>query len=125
MSMNSEVDKLNQEKAALQKMVDTAKSIRRLSTNRDFKKLIEEGYFITAASDYAFAAGDLTNPKEDRETTAEMSRAPGHLKRWLSIQLRQADQAENRISQINEEIAEYENTSAETLIDGEYTEAED
>lgn len=107
MAKNSELTKsLLAEKARHLKTIELYKYYERLSSNRDFNKLIVEHFFGQYAADMAYAAGDLSLPSEDRGTTSEISRAPGHLRRWFNILKLEYGQALNRIESIEEDLAE-------------------
>lgn len=86
--------------AQIEALVETRARIQRLSQNLDFKELINKRYLIEEAAAFASSAGDPAMTKDQREEALTMALAPGHLKRWLSVQVTMANTAEDQLPQM-------------------------
>lgn len=110
-------NQLNQVEA----LVETRNRIQRLTQNSDFKELINKRYIIEEAATFAAAAGDPAMTKDQREEAMDMAMAPGHLKRWLSVQISMANTAEDQVAQLKHARDVLRGISDEQFERGEYT----
>ncbi len=76
----------------------------RLSENKDFKKLILDGFCLTEAARYAQESGDPSLTPAQRADAMNMAQASGHLKRFLSITIVMGNTAARNISQSEDQI---------------------
>lgn len=90
-------------------------AVKRLSANRDFKLLIEQGYMIDAALRYLAhssaisVSGSPNVPNEERRAMfTEMARAPQHLRNYLEGMLREGLAAEEGAEQLELDLEEAE-----------------
>ena len=84
----------------IEALVETRARIQRMSQNSDFKELINKRYLVEEAAAFAASAGDPAMTKDQREEALSMALAPGHLKRWLSVQVTMANTAEDQLPQL-------------------------
>lgn len=78
----------------------------KLSTNREFRKLIIEGFIETETNRLMVCAGDVRFKKEDREQMMGQALAGGHLKRYLNYIQMLGDNAERSIPEAEQTLAE-------------------
>ena len=95
-ALNQVENQINQ----IEALVETRARIQRLTNNSDFKELINKRYFVEEAAAFAASAGDPALTKEQREEALTMALAPGHLKRWLSVQITMANTAEDQLPEL-------------------------
>lgn len=95
----------------LENQIDQAKEVMkyrdmalRLNNNRDFKKLILEGFCRDECARYAQMSADPALSKEDRENAMHMAQAAGHIRRFLSVTCQMGKQAENQLADIEAEL---------------------
>ena len=84
----------------IEALVETRARIQRLTQNSDFKELINKRYLVEEAAAFAASAGDPALTKDQRDEALTMALAPGHLKRWLSVQITMANTAEDQLPQL-------------------------
>lgn len=84
----------------IENLVESRNRIQRLTQNSDFKELINKRYLVEEAAAFAASAGDPALTKDQREEALTMALAPGHLKRWLSVQITMANTAEDQLPQL-------------------------
>ena len=78
----------------------------KLSTNREFRKLIIEGFIQTETNRLMVCAGDVRFKKEDRDQMMESALAGGHLKRYLNYIQMVGDNAERSIPEAEQTLAQ-------------------
>ena len=79
----------------------------RLAENPLFRELILEGFCRDEMARLAAVSGDpAISTQAERDIAADMSRAGGHLKRFLNTMIRQANTAVNDIPEIEAALAE-------------------
>lgn len=81
----SEVKKLEQHLAEQKTLKDRADAVNRLYSNRDFKKIILEGFCRDEAARFIAQSTDPAMPEEARKDALFMAKAPGGLLRFLSV----------------------------------------
>lgn len=94
------LNQLENQISQIEALVETRARIQRLMTNSDFKELINKRYLIEEAAAFAASAGDPALTKDQREEALTMALAPGHLKRWLSVQITMANTAEDQLLEL-------------------------
>lgn len=100
MSRQYAIESVQNQIAQMEAMIETRNRIQRLVQNSDFKELINKRYIVDEAASFAGAAGDSNLNREQREDAMEMARAPGHLKRWFTVQIAMANKAEDDLKQV-------------------------
>ena len=100
----SEVNQLQKQLDDYKKLSERRKQALRLSENKDFKKLVLEGFCVTDAASYVSASADPQLTPAQRQDALNIAQAAGHLKRFLSIQMQMGAHAEREIAQIEEAI---------------------
>lgn len=78
----------------------------RLYDNRDFRKLVMEGFCRDEAARYVQASGDPALSGEQRMDALNMAQASGHLLRFMSICVQMAAVAERDLPEIEGALAE-------------------
>jgi hypothetical protein len=122
----NQVEALEQQLLGLKNYAERGEMARRLAQNPDFKKLILEDFCVTECARYAQQSGDPALGVEERQDALALAQAAGHLKRFLSIQIRLADQAANEIVNVNEAIEEARlEEEAPAAVDADYAEDAD
>ena len=94
------LNQLENQITQIEALVETRARIQRLTQNSDFKELINKRYLVEEAAAFAASAGDPALTKDQREEAMTMALAPGHLKRWLSVQITMANTAEDQLPQL-------------------------
>ena len=74
-------------------------AILRLNSNPDFRLVIEQGYMLHEAARYVQASGDPSLTAVQRQDALNMAQASGHLKRFLSVNIQKANEADSSIAQ--------------------------
>lgn len=90
----------------LKAFADTAEAHDRLCRNKDFKKIILDGFMVSDCSRYVQESGDPLLSAENRADALALAQAAGHLKRYLQIQRTMALRAASDIQAIDEAIQE-------------------
>lgn len=78
----------------------------RLLDNLDFREVIINRFSTQEAARYVQESCDPALTDAMRADALAIAQAPGHLKRWINIQLVMANQYQNQIPQLEEAIAE-------------------
>ena len=94
------LNQLENQITQIEALVETRARIQRLTQNSDFKELINKRYLVEEAAAFVASAGDPALTKDQREEAMTMALAPGHLKRWLSVQITMANTAEDQLPQL-------------------------
>lgn len=76
---------LEQQLKGNQTLVEVRDMALKLSENREFRKLILEGFCLTESARYAHESADPHMSAEQRADALAMAQAGGHLKRFLSM----------------------------------------
>ena len=116
----SQVEGLENQLKDAKDQVERGKIAFRLASNRDFRKLIMEGFCKEDAARFAAQAGDPALDPQQRSDAMNMAMAGGHLKRFLQAQIQMGATAERELNDLELELedarAEAE-TPAETTSD--------
>lgn len=108
--VTAKLQELEAFKASCKKTAEFGDAIIRLQNNPDFKKVINEGFMLYEAARYAQESGDPALTPTQRQDALNMAQASGHLKRFLSISVVMANEADNSLRGAE---AEIENLRAE------------
>lgn len=100
----SEVNQLQKQLEDSKKLIERRRQAIRLSENKDFKKLILDGFCVTDAASYVSASADPQLTAEQRADALNIAQAAGHLKRFLSVITQMGAVAERDVGQIEEAI---------------------
>ena len=88
-------------------------AVMRLYKNPDFQLVIQEGFFLHEAARYAQASGDPALNAVQRQDALNIAQASGHLKRFLSVLIQKANQADYDLKQGEATIDEMRSEGAE------------
>lgn len=99
-------ENIEQQIAELQELVERKDLALKLEKNRDFKKLILDGFCETECARFARNSGDPSISPENRADSLAMAQAAGHLRRYLSLCVMQGFRAEDEIRQAKEALEE-------------------
>ena len=100
----SEVNQLQKQLDDSKKLIERRRQAIRLSENKDFKKLILEGFCVSDAASYVSASADPQLTLEQRADALNIAQAGGHLKRFLSVITQMGAVAERDIANIEDAI---------------------
>lgn len=95
MSIQEDIAQLQQNIPLLDEAIERKKLAESLLTNRAFKRLILDEYFVTEAARLVQMSGDIRLSQLDREHALAMAQATGHLKRYLSSIVQMGNVAQN------------------------------
>lgn len=102
----TQLEQLEQELANSKDLIATRQAALRLYQNRDFKKIILEGFCLKDAARFVQVSQDPAVSKPEQEDALRMAQASGHLKRFLSMQVQMGAHAERTLPQLEEAIEE-------------------
>ena len=97
----------------LRNLSDMAEAHDRLTSNRDFKKIILEGFMVEDCARYVHESADPLLAPEQRADALSLAQAAGHLKRYLQIHRAMARRANADIEGIDQAIDEMRAEGAE------------
>jgi hypothetical protein len=104
--MNDEVKGLEQQLADTKELMGRRDLAIKLSSNRDFRKLILEDFCVTEAARLVAQSADPVLDPLQRADALNMAQAAGHLKRYLSMMIRMGNTAESQIRDLEDALAE-------------------
>lgn len=104
--MNDEVKGLEQQLADTKVVMDRRDLALKLSSNRDFRKLILEDFCTTEAARLVSQSADPALNPLQRADALNMAQAAGHLKRYLSMMIMMGDNAENSVGSLEDALAQ-------------------
>lgn len=99
------VEQLRQHQADQKTLVDARDLAIALSTNREFKKLILDGFCTTEAARYVQESCDPMLTPAQRADALALAQASGHLKRFLSLTITIGNTAARSIQEADDYIA--------------------
>lgn len=98
---------------ALEHQIENAKAVVaqrdlmiKLSANREFRKLIIEGFCRDEAARFVHLSTEPGLNEQDRADSLATAQAAGHLKRWMNAIIMMGNRAEGDIIQCNETLEE-------------------
>ena len=97
---------LEEQIKAEKELVELHDCVHRLQSNRDFRRLINDEFLLKEPARLAMMAGDPIMDPQQRADAAEMSRAAGHLKRFLSATHTRGKHAASNIKDIEAQLDE-------------------
>lgn len=100
------VENLENQLKAESSLIELRDMAIKLSGNREFKKLILEGFCGTECARYAQESGDPMLDERQRADAMAMAQAAGHLKRFLSITVVRGNMAADNVQGLNEALDE-------------------
>lgn len=101
----SDVFQLEQQLTKAKLLVEQRDAALRLSKNRDFKKLILDGFCLNDCARFAQMSADPVLNKDQRADALSMAQAGGHVRRFLQMMLVIGDTAEIEMRDLPDEIA--------------------
>jgi hypothetical protein len=87
-------------------LVERRQIAMRLAENREFRKLILDGFCLHDAARYVQESADPFLNAEQRQDALNMAQASGHLKRFLSITIQMGAHAERTIGDLEEALVQ-------------------
>lgn len=102
----SDVEQLEQQLKSAKEGIARRDMALKLSSNREFRKLILDDFIVTEVSRLMGVAGDPSVSKEDREIANDMAKAGGHLKRFLSVTVQRGALFDRDVVDLEIELAE-------------------
>ena len=95
--------KLEIEKKNCRERMAVRDSILKLQKNKDFQKVIEQGFMLDDCARYARNSGLVTLSKEEREDSLAKAQAAGHFKEYLHAKIMMGNAAEQTLVKLIEE----------------------
>lgn len=102
----SQVAALEKQEADAKQLLERRQMALRLYTNRDFRKLILDGFCLNDAARYAQLSADPMLTKEQQTDSLNLAQASGHLKRFLSVTVQMGNGAEDELANLAEALAQ-------------------
>lgn len=102
----SVVEGLEQQLSDAKQQVERAKTAVRLYNNRDFRKLIIEGFCRDDSARFVAQSGDPALSPEQKQDALNLAQAGGHLRRFLSAQVQLGATAERELADLEMELEE-------------------
>lgn len=102
----SQVNQLELQQEEFKKRLERRELALRLSNNREFKKLILDGFCREDCAQYAQLSQDPALGEKEQLDALRISQAAGHLRRYLSVIVTMGNQAEGQMAALEEAIAE-------------------
>lgn len=106
MMNTNDVQALEGQLARTKELIDRRNLALRLSSNRDFRKLILDEFCVKEAARLVGESADPALDPRERADALAMAQSAGHLKRFLSATFQMGAVAERDISEIEEALAE-------------------
>lgn len=88
----------------MENAIAISESIEKLARNRDFKKVILEGFLIDEAARRTRESVNLALTEEHRKSAVASAQAAGHLEQFLIARTRLGMEARNRINDMRKEL---------------------
>lgn len=98
------VEQLEQHITRLKGAVDLRDAAIKLAGNREFRKLILDGFCGTEAARYVQESGDPALTPAQRQDALNIAQASGHFKRFLSVTIALGNQAANDVRSSEDQI---------------------
>jgi hypothetical protein len=112
------VNQLEQQRRDNEEMIAKRDLALKLSTNREFKKLILDGFLVEDCARYAQLSADPSLNAEQRADALGLAQAAGHLKRYLSVVVQMGHRGEAENIKLDEAINEARlEEEAEAILD--------
>lgn len=102
----SVVEGLEQQLSDAKQQMERAKSAIRLYSNKDFRKLIIEGFCRDDSARFVAQSADPALSPEQQKDALNLAQAGGHLRRFLSAQVQLGATAERELADLEAELDE-------------------
>lgn len=102
----SVVEGLEQQLSDAKQQMERAKSAIRLYSNKDFRKLIIEGFCRDDSARFVAQSADPALSLEQQKDALNLAQAGGHLRRFLSAQVQLGATAERELADLEAELDE-------------------
>lgn len=102
----NEVTQLEDQREQYQAQIERRDAAIRLSQNADFKKLILTSFCRDECARYAQASADPSLSEREQKDALSMAQAAGHLRRFLSVQIRMGHAAEGEMVELEEALSQ-------------------
>lgn len=96
---NSEVENTREEIERLEKLIELADGIERLSENKDFKKVILDEFLVTHCAQNVQNSVNMRLSAEQRADCLAMAQAAGFFKQFMMTTLAMADHARKELGE--------------------------
>ena len=106
MNLNEQIQHVELSLEEAKKIVDLGEAISRLEQNRDFQKVILDGYFGAESKRLAFLTADVTLPPENQQAVWAGIRSIGELRAYLLSRKSMAEVARKEIGDHQETLEE-------------------
>jgi hypothetical protein len=88
----------------LKETIEFRDAVQRLAKNRDFVKVITNGFMLHEASRYVQASGDPALTAVQRADALAIAQASGHLKRFLSVSIQIGNKAQDDMPELERQL---------------------
>jgi hypothetical protein len=102
----SQVNQLEQQREANKIAIERRDIAIKLYSNREFKKLIVDGFLRDDCAQYAQLSQDPALGEREQLDALRLSQAAGHLRRFLSVTIAMGNRAENQNAEIEQALDE-------------------
>lgn len=102
----STVNQLEAQREGNRKQIAARDMALKLNNNREFRKLIIEGFCRDECARYAQLSADPSLKAEERADALALAQAAGHLRRFLSVTIRMGNLAEDQMASLEQAIDE-------------------
>lgn len=109
----SDIQQLERDIKEAEELVERRNMAIKLSSNREFKKLFLEDYFVTEAARLVQLSADPALNTEQRADALAMAQATGHAKRFLSMMVQMGAHAERELPEARAALDELRGLEAE------------
>lgn len=104
LTLEQTLEALERQKVATEADIEFAERAARLMENPDFRHVILDVYCVKEAAAFVHVSADPTVKPDQRADALLMAQATGHLKRWLQVTQLKAEQARDRLPEVEEHI---------------------
>jgi hypothetical protein len=102
----SQVNQLERQRKDNEELIAKRDMALKLFTNREFKKLILDGFCLEDCARYAQLSSDPSLNAEQRADSLGLAQAAGHLRRYLSVVVQMGHRGEAENAKVDEAINE-------------------
>lgn len=104
--MTVTIEQLEEQVKGQKAAIEFRNLILKLYSNREFQKVIVQGFMVEECARYVQLSCDPNIPADSRADALATAQAAGYLKRFLEVHARMGDNAENTLTQLNAAIEE-------------------
>ena len=102
----SDLKQLENQKIAMQSMIQTKNELEQLMTNPLFKKHILDGFCKDDCTRAVHLSVDSNMPVEVREDALRLAQASGYLMKYIQLECSRGYEAEGRMTELDEALEE-------------------